>query len=126
MTLKTLSMIFSQNKNFNYWIMPSVSNKKMTPKQRQSLCNEIIEKVCTYYGVSVKDVVGRTRFKEIVMARHMAIYIIRNKVKYKLKATGMLFNRDHTTVIHAIQNINNLLCYDEPTINDLKNLQNIL
>jgi len=119
-------MIFSQNKNFNYWIMPSVSNKKMTPKQRQSLCNEIIEKVCTYYGVSVKDVVGRTRFKEIVMARHMAIYIIRNKVKYKLKATGMLFNRDHTTVIHAIQNINNLLCYDEPTINDLKNLQNIL
>lgn len=126
MTLKTLSMIFSQNKNFNYWIMPSVSNKKMSPKQRQSLCNEIIEKVCAYYGVSVKDVVGRTRFKEIVMARHMAIYIIRNKVKYKLKATGMLFNRDHTTVIHAIQNINNLLCYDEATINDLKNLQNIL
>jgi len=119
-------MIFSQNKNFNYWIMPSVSNRKMTPKQRLALCNEIIEKVCTYYGVSVKDVVGRSRFKEIVMARHMAIYIIRNKVKLKLKATGMLFNRDHTTVIHAIQNINNLLCYDEPTINDLKNLQNIL
>ena len=126
MTLKTLSMIFSQNKNLNYWIVPSVNNRKMTPKQRQSLCSEIIDKVCAYYGVSTEEVIGRSRFKEIVMARHMAIYIIRNKVKLKLKATGMLFNRDHTTVIHAIQNINNLLCYDEPTINDLKNLQNIL
>lgn len=126
MTLKTLSMIFSQNKNFNYWIMPSVSNRKMTPKQRLALCNEIIEKVCSYYAVTNEDIIGKSRCRDIIKARHMAIYIIRNKVKYKLKATGTLFNRDHTTVIHAIQNINNLLCYDEATINDLKNLQNIL
>lgn len=126
MTSKTLSMIFSQNKNLNYWIVPSIRSQKLNPRQREAMAKELIGKVCIYYNVSVSDVKGRLRFRNFVLARHMSMFLIRTTLKMKLKAIGMMFGRDHTTTMHAIKSIQDQLDTDELIVEDLKNLYNIL
>ena len=69
----------------------------------------IIEEVCKFYNIEEEALRGQSRSKETVMARHIAIYIIRNMTKLSLKDIGKEFqNRDHTTVLHSIERIESL------------------
>lgn len=62
----------------------------------------IIEKTCEYFHVNRDDLVGKKKNKELVEARHIAMYLMTELLTLPLKAIGNLFGgRDHTTVIHA-------------------------
>lgn len=64
--------------------------------------DDIIEKTCEYLHVDRDDLIGKKKNKEIVEARHIAIYLMTEMLTLPLKAIGNLFGgRDHTTVIHA-------------------------
>lgn len=63
--------------------------------------DEIVMEVCKYYGITVAQLLGRSRKKEIKNPRHVASYIL-CKCGYSLKAVGkILGNRDHTTIINS-------------------------
>lgn len=63
--------------------------------------DEIVMEVCKYYGITVTQLLGRSRKKEIKDPRHVASYIL-CKCGYSLKAVGkILGNRDHTTIINS-------------------------
>jgi len=111
----------------NYWVVPLIRQQKLTYLQKEAIANEIISKVCSYYNISNANIKSKNRAREIVLPRHMAIYLIRNKVGLKYKDIADMFgNKDHTTVMHAIKNITNYASYDENIINDIKNLINII
>ena len=75
---------------------------------------EIVDAVCVVYDVTEHQVLGKSRKREIVEARHMAMYLIRKHCRYSLIKIGMLIgNRDHSTVIHANANIDGLLDVDK-------------
>lgn len=63
--------------------------------------NRIIYTVAEKYGVDVDDLKGKKRTKEIAWARHVAIYIMREKTDMSLPAIGTEFGRDHTTVLSS-------------------------
>ena len=64
--------------------------------------DDIIEKTCEYLHVDRDDLIGKKKNKEIVEARHIAMYLMTEMLTLPLKAIGTLFGgRDHTTVIHA-------------------------
>jgi chromosomal replication initiator protein len=64
--------------------------------------NDIIYFVCKYFNVTVADVKGKKKNKEIVEPRMVAIYLITEMLSLPLVAIGHLFgNRDHTTIMHA-------------------------
>lgn len=64
--------------------------------------DDIIEKTCEYLHVDRDDLIGKKKNKEIVEARHIAMYLMTEMLTLPLKAIGNLFGgRDHTTVIHA-------------------------
>lgn len=68
--------------------------------------DSVIECVAKYYKVNKKELTGHSRLKEIVLARHIAIYIIREEMKLPLEKIGQLFgNRDHTTIMNAIKKV---------------------
>ena len=55
----------------------------------------------------------KTRKREIAYARQLAMYLIHRTTSLSLKSIGLLFKRDHTTVIHANNTIKDLLhCYE--------------
>jgi chromosomal replication initiator protein len=67
--------------------------------------DRILEKTAKKYGVSVDDIKGTKRTKEIAFARHVSIYIIRKMTDMSLPQIGKLFKRDHTTILSSLKTI---------------------
>lgn len=74
---------------------------------------KILNVVSSYYNLSVSQITGKMKTGQIVIARHIAIYLIRNMLDLSLKQIGELFsNRDHSTIIHSIDYVDDLLKKD--------------
>jgi chromosomal replication initiator protein len=70
-------------------------HQPITPEQ-------IILAVAEFYRVDVADLTGRSRNKEVVLPRQMAMYLLREETGTSLPQIGeMLGGRDHTTVIYS-------------------------
>gem|GEM_PF-7076868 len=121
-----LSMIINKAKQVNYWAMPSIRKQKLSLKEKQTMANEIIAKVCIRYGVSNEGIRGKKRVGMLIMARHMSMYLIRTRAKLTLKSIGDLFGRDHTTVINAIKSIKDQSDVYYSINEDIQNFNNIL
>ncbi len=99
--------------------------KEQLDVQKERLTPEtIIQSVCDYYGIEYSEITGKKKTKEIVEPRMIAIYLISDMMDIPLISIGRLFGgRDHTTIIHSRDKINELLKRDHKTkmiINDLK------
>lgn len=89
---------------------------------------KIQEEVAKYYHIQLKDLKGKKRVKAIVVPRQISMYLSREMTDNSLPKIGAEFGgKDHTTVIHAHEKIQQLLEKD-PTIqkevNEIKNLLN--
>lgn len=83
-----------------------IRTKKLSPV-------EVIEGVCKFYKVDFSKVIGKGRYRNLVDARHIAMHLLRNDryLNLSLASVGEYFNnRDHTTVIHAVRNVEDI-CY---------------
>jgi chromosomal replication initiator protein len=79
--------------------------------------------VCDFYNVSIDSVKSKTRKREIVQARQIAMYFAKDLTKASLKNIGTHFgNRDHSTVIHACQTVNDLIDTDKKFRHDVEEL----
>ncbi|MCC5921209.1 MAG: chromosomal replication initiator protein DnaA [Cyclobacteriaceae bacterium] len=62
--------------------------------------------VADYFKLKVDDLVAKTRKKEMVKARQIAMYFCKSLTDHSLKSIGFNFGgRDHTTVIHSVQSV---------------------
>jgi len=69
--------------------------------------------VAAYYKITMGDIKGKTRKKEIALARHIAMYMTHKNLKKTLEEIGEYFeNRDHSTVIHGIKKVQNMIKED--------------
>jgi len=69
--------------------------------------------VAEYFKVTQEDLKAKTRKKEIVVARQVAMYFSKEHTNLSLKSIGYHFGgRDHSTVIHALQTVNEVLEVD--------------
>ncbi len=74
---------------------------------------QVIDGVVRYYRVTLQDIKGRRRNKDIVLPRHVAMYLARNETQASLPEIGnALGGRDHTTVLYGIQKIEGRLEQD--------------
>lgn len=84
----------------------------------------IQKSVSEYYGINLEDLKAKTRKKEIVVARQVAMYFSKEFTNHSLKSIGYHFGgRDHSTVIHAVHTVNDLMETDSSfrnAINELK------
>jgi len=80
--------------------------------------------VSEYYGIDIEDLKAKTRKKEIVVARQVSMYFCKEFTNHSLKSIGYHFGgRDHSTVIHAITTVNDIMETDSSfrnTVNELK------
>ncbi len=86
--------------------------------------DNIIETVTDYFKVKITEIKGKTRLREVVVPRQIAMFLAKEYTSLSLKAIGYHFGgRDHSTVIHAIQTINDLMDTDrelKPQIEELR------
>ena len=66
----------------------------------------ILDATSASYGFSVEALCGPSRTRPLVTARQVAMYLTRELTDYSYPAIGRVFGeRDHTTVIHAVDKI---------------------
>ncbi len=91
-----------------------------SPKQNNVTMDIIQRTVADYFNLSSQDMKGKKRTKVIAFPRQIAMYISREMTEYSTTEVGLEFGgRDHTTVMHACQRIENRMRTDptlEPTI----------
>jgi len=74
----------------------------------------ILNAVCNFYDIVFDVLTKKSRKMKIVEPRHVAMYLLCHYTSMSLKQIGELLGGfDHTTVIHAKNQINDLLCTDE-------------
>lgn len=70
--------------------------------------------VSNYFDATIEDMKGKTRKREIVVPRQVSMYLTKEYTNMSLKAIGYHFgNRDHSTVIHAIKTVNDMMDTDQ-------------
>lgn len=69
--------------------------------------------IAEYFNVTVESLKAKTRKREIVVARQVAMYFAKEYTNLSLKSIGFYFgNRDHSTVIHALTSVSDLMDTD--------------
>ncbi|HEB61700.1 MAG TPA: chromosomal replication initiator protein DnaA [Bacteroidetes bacterium] len=75
---------------------------------------ENIQKIISdFFNIPIEQITGKSRKRNIVIARQLGIYFSKQMTSYSLKQIGSQFgNRDHATVLHSIKTVNNLMDTD--------------
>jgi chromosomal replication initiator protein len=93
--------------------MEALTDSTAGARRSQTKTHDVVEAVASHFGVSVKDLRGRGRSKEIVGPRQIAMYLMREETGASLSEIGQaLGDRDHTTVMHGIAKIEHDLTSD--------------
>ncbi len=83
---------------------------KLVKNSKRELSIEYISKVvCDYFNMPVETLQTKTRKREIVQARQIAMYFSKSLTKYSLASIGaQIGSKDHATVLHACKTVSNL------------------
>ena len=69
----------------------------------------IMGETADYFGLRREDLVSKSRSRPLTTARHVAMYLMRELTGLSLIKIGELFDRDHSTALHGIKRIENLM-----------------
>jgi len=99
--------------------------KKIVQDIESDISIDYIQKlVAEHYGLTVENLKDKTRKKEIVMARQVAMSLAKEYTDMSLKSIGYQFGgRDHSTVIHAIQSVDNQMEVDKRFSHNVEELK---
>ncbi len=72
----------------------------------------ICEMIATQFQVSLQEMQSKSRKRKLAFPRQIAMYLCRKHTEDSLADIGRIFNRDHSTVLHAIKKVNELTVRD--------------
>lgn len=84
--------------------------RRTEPKKKVAVTlPAIVQKVAARFSLSVDQLKSKARTKDIAHARHVALFLMKKLTNHSLREIGtFLRRRDHTTVIHALEKIEQL------------------
>jgi chromosomal replication initiator protein len=88
--------------------------------------NEILERVAQHFNLSVGELIGKSRQSSIILPRQIAMYLCRKYTACSLTEIGRVFRRDHTTVLHSLDKINDALPRDQKLRSSVDSLTKLL
>ncbi len=92
-----------------------------TEPQAQKI-GRIISMVSQHTGISEEEIKGKKRTKEIAMARHICIYMLRTQTELSFPSIGKIFGRDHSTIMYSIDLIQNRIEDDSAFAREMNEL----
>jgi len=88
--------------------LAEVALADLLPQRRDLTPEQVVALVADKFKVTVDQLIGRDRSREIALPRQVAMYLLRRESNVSLPQIGVaLGGRDHTTVMYAIQQIAN-------------------
>jgi len=124
--IKLLASVSLSSKEITFELAKKTVKEIATDRKTSTLTIETITKVvCEHLGVAENKIRDKTRKKEIVLARQIAMYLAKELTLSSLKTIGLHFGgRDHSTVIHACNSIEESKRKDSSFHNILNDIRN--
>ena len=98
-------------------------NTRSLNKKKHVNVDDIQQIVADKYAIKLSDLKGKSRKKEIVKPRHIAMYLARDILDDSLVTISNAFSRDHTTVMHGIDKVKDEMLIDEAFSEEVNNLK---
>ena len=98
---------------------------KLVKHSKKDISVDYIQKiVCDYFDISPDQLHSKTRKREIVQARQIAMYFSKSLTKSSLASIGsQIGGKDHATVLHACKTVNNLIDTDKQFRQTVNNIE---
>ena len=107
--IKLLANASLSSKDINIELAKKTVKEIATDRKVNVTIDTITKTVCSYLKVDENKIRDKTRKKEVVLARQVAMYLSKELTKSSLKTIGLNFGgRDHSTVIHSCSTIEEL------------------
>ncbi len=109
--------------------LPEIKNiLKNTNKPKKNVAiKDIVKMVADFYNIDEKSIYDKTRKKEVVRPRQVAMYILREDCSVSYPSIGQkLGGRDHTTVIHSCEKIKTDIKDDPVLSQEINQIRNML
>ena len=98
----------------------NILNTYINAPYRKTSPQLILKTVAEFYNISMNDLLKRSRKKEVVRPRQIAMFLLREETKLSFPEIGQkLGGRDHSTVIHACEKIREEVSVDDPLKTEL-------
>ena len=93
---------------------------------RKTTIDEIQKKVAEYFNISVKELQSSRRARTVARPRQIAMYLAKQLTSRSLPEIGRKFDRDHTTVMHAVRKVEGLIGEDSSLAESVNALRRML
>ena len=112
--ISLLAQATLNRKEITFESAKAIVDKLVKKTQREISVDYIQKTVCEYFGLDVIALHSKTRKREIVQARQIAMFFSKSMTNSSLSTIGAkIGNKDHATVLHACKTINNLMETDK-------------
>lgn len=114
-------------KTLTLGLVQEILKDVLRPYEAEVTVEIIQKKVADFYGIKLIDLNSAKRLRNLVRARQIAMFLSKNMTTASLPYIGKCFGgRDHTTVMHGISTMENLLQKDKALQEDLELLRKTL
>lgn len=93
---------------------------------RKTTIDEIQKKVAEHFNISVKELQSSRRARTVARPRQVAMYLAKQLTSRSLPEIGRKFDRDHTTVMHAVRKVEELIIEDQTLAENIEILRRLL
>ena len=102
--------------------------EKIVGEEHNELTIEKVQRVvCDYFNITRDDLLSKTRKRNIVQARQIAMYMSRNLINVSLSTIGSeIGGKDHATVLHACTTVTDLMSTDKSFKQYVNDIEKIL
>ncbi|MFA5127078.1 MAG: chromosomal replication initiator protein DnaA [Patescibacteria group bacterium] len=101
-----------------------LSGISANPKKAGLTSKKLLRVVADFFGITLEQLLGSSRKKELVLPRQIAMFLMREQLKSSFPNIGQeIGGRDHTTAMHACLKIAELATADDKIKNDLSVLR---
>jgi chromosomal replication initiator protein len=105
-------------------LVSEMLDKLVITTQKDISIDEIKKTVCDFFELPYDKLLSKSRKREIVMVRQIAMYLSKNHTKYSTAQIGdQIGKKDHTTVIHSCKSIQNMIDTDKAFKKTMQDLE---
>ncbi len=122
--IKLLANASLNGKEITFDLVKKTVREIATNRPNKISIEQITKTVCEFFDVAENKVREKNRKKEVVFARQVAMYLSKKLTNSSLKTIGLHFGgRDHSTVIHAFNTIEEMIKTDEKVADTIRTLK---
>lgn len=104
-----------------------ITEKIVGEEQNDITIDKVQKVVCDYFNITRDDLLSKTRKRQIVQARQIAMYMSRTLINCSLSTIGAeIGGKDHATVLHACSTVNDLMATDKTFRQYVTDIEKIL